>query len=148
MIIGTIYKLVCDKTNIPFYVGSTTSPLNIRLQSHRSAAKNGTSNVARYIRGNKINPIIENIIDVTVKTKRELRRLEYKKICELMQLYPIVNTYTKEDLYNGDLVTLKLQSKIVEKVRENKKKTGVPITTFIEQATTEKLNNKSKKQSL
>lgn len=41
--------------------------------------------------------------------------------------------------------SIKLQSKIVEKVRENKKKTGVPITTFIEQATTEKLNKKQKK---
>lgn len=41
--------------------------------------------------------------------------------------------------------SIKLQSKIVEKVRENKKKTGVPITTFIEQATTEKLSKKQKK---
>lgn len=42
--------------------------------------------------------------------------------------------------------SIKLKSEIVQKVRQNKKKTGVPITTFIEQATNEKLISVSKNQ--
>jgi hypothetical protein len=40
--------------------------------------------------------------------------------------------------------SVKLNSKLVEKVRKNKEKTGVPITTFIEKATEEKLSKQPK----
>lgn len=43
--------------------------------------------------------------------------------------------------------SIKLKSEIVKLVRKNKEETGVPITIFIEQATTEKLNKKNKKNS-
>jgi len=38
--------------------------------------------------------------------------------------------------------SIKLKSSIVDKVRKNKVKTGVPITVFIEKAITEKLDKK------
>ena len=37
-----------------------------------------------------------------------------------------------------------LKKEVVEKVRDNKKSTGVPISTFFEQAAEEKLNKEKK----
>ncbi len=42
------------------------------------------------------------------------------------------------------LESVKLQTVIVNKVRANKKKTGMPIATFIEQSIEEKLKAQSK----
>ena len=40
--------------------------------------------------------------------------------------------------------SIKLKTKVVDKVRDNKVKTGVPITRFIEDAINEKLSKKKK----
>ena len=42
------------------------------------------------------------------------------------------------------LENVKLKAATVATLRENKEKTGIPITTFVEQAVAEKLNKQSK----
>lgn len=44
--------------------------------------------------------------------------------------------------------SVKLKAEIVEKVEKNKKKTGVPIAVFFEQAAEEKLKSAGKKRTI
>lgn len=48
----------------------------------------------------------------------------------------------KEEKSPTDFETIKIKRRIVEKVRDNKEKTGVPIGTFFELAAEEKLKTK------
>jgi hypothetical protein len=68
MIIGRIYKIICDDTN-ECYIGSTTQTLTQRLQGHRSEYKSDkvtTSSAQIIARGNFHIELIEEMVCDTI----------------------------------------------------------------------------------
>lgn len=146
---GYIYTLN-DDNNVPIYVGSTTLPLTQRLQGHISSIKNYNYPIYKYIRSNKINISISLLQEVCVVDKKELLKSEKDWIKALSEKgITLLNSTSNSLLIDSgtDLVevrweTVKIKKRIVEKVRANQTKTGVPVATFFEQAAEEKLKPK------
>lgn len=83
--IGYVYVLKDRATNNVVYVGSTTKPINERLNSHISVSKVSNQPIHIYLRGLKIKPIIEVYLEVeyeTVKTLRDKEKEVIKDFCE------------------------------------------------------------------
>lgn len=136
-----IYKLMCPIKRQPIYVGSTSRSLKGRLVQHLWSAKSGSTKIAAYIRDNKIIPTIEKLDDVFYTKKKELREKEYYWVASLAHDgAPLLNIRTKtQDEKYEKVSTVKLNPRIVNRVRVHKKRTGIEMSKFIEIAILEKL---------
>lgn len=99
---GKIYKLFPETQPENFYIGSTTSPLNIRLTSHKSAIRRNNLNSKL---GKVFKPVVENLKIELLEAfpcihKRELEKQETEFI---RRLNPPINhkiAYLSEDEKN------------------------------------------------
>ena len=80
MPIGRIYKIVADETD-KVYIGSTTKPIRIRFNEHKSCYKTNSlsGNNSKYI-FEYPNPRIELLEEVEFNDKRELYKIERRHI--------------------------------------------------------------------
>jgi len=116
--IGYIYQLICPKTMMPFYVGSTLSSLEKRLNNHMSKIKgNRTQFVYQYIRDNNITPVMDLIKKVEVIDRKHLIRIERDKILELKSMgYNLTNKfYFKEAMVHS---TIKIHPDIWDRMEK------------------------------
>jgi len=75
-----------------FYVGATIQPLKSRLNGHLTESKKYNHSVLKYIRENKINPIIELVEECDYSNKNEFIRNEKYWIDQFRQWgFPLRN---------------------------------------------------------
>jgi predicted GIY-YIG superfamily endonuclease len=144
--IGYVYTLACEKGNI-FYVGATNN-LESRLYSHNQLALSGSQRKAyAFIRKNKIKVVLEVIEEVQYNDRKELLRCEMFWIDQIRSWgftltnwrgMPRIKPEPKQ-VYN-----IRMPKRLVDRIREYKKKHGGSIGGFVEIAAIEKLKKINK----
>jgi hypothetical protein len=86
---GLIYKIVDIDDQTKFYIGSTTTSLTQRFVAHKSAAKNGTTPIYKYMKERGVEKfIIENVEDMIPIDNLTIRENHW-----LQSLNPPLNTH-------------------------------------------------------
>lgn len=147
MIKATVYRLFDKETCKTIYVGSTTQDLHVRYKAHISNLKNGnTANIYKAIRKLGIDFGVDIVESVLVKNRKELRCIEYAWIGKYESTGCVVyNSIRKPQVVGLNFESVKIEKKIVDKVRRLKKKdSSINIGGFIGNAVNEKLNSLKK----
>ncbi len=139
---GYVYELICPIKKEPFYVGSTTGELKVRLNTHISASKTKNNPVAKYIRDNNIKPEISILSYLAGGTKTDLRKSEQGWIKINVEMgYCLLN---KNAAFSGACALVKHRPSVVNRIREHIKGTTMTIGRFYDEAAEEKLSKKKK----
>ena len=150
-----IYALVNPLTKQIFYVGATSTEIEVRLSGHLNQARNEIGNKKR---NSVIKDIIKNgdrpeivLLNTCSKERVDYYESFYYKLFLSIGYDMLQNdnsfTYSvqhKNKTFIGKLESVKLPKEYVVKLREYKKATGIPIAVFICQSIDEKLERQIK----
>jgi len=146
---GFVYTLSCPIENVIKYVGLTTQPLEDRLSMHLSKPSNKNSAWVKFLKENKLKPIIE-ILEEVEGGKNHLALTERYWINQILAWGFNLNnslTYQKNTLcYNVDgKTTIRINKELYLKLKGAAKKEHRSINSQVIYIMQQYLKQKNKK---
>jgi hypothetical protein len=119
---GKIYRLVCNVTGLQ-YIGSTVSPLSVRLTGHTQGYKRYQKGTTNFVTSYKIlesgNFAIDLIEDYPCKENKELLTRERYYIEKLDCVNKIIPSRTHQEWYEAHKVEIREQKKTYRETRRD-----------------------------